>query len=173
MTMAATLLSPNGRLRPLPFILAALVIYGLGAASHFLTAPGVMARASLWPFAAAQAVLIWCWYVLHAQRLRDAGRGAGLAGGVALLYVLSIVLLLILAVAFAAPSGGLFGNANASVALGLILIAYILSALTDASGDGLGSVMIVVLTAMAFVPTAVALIFTAWAASQPSAGKAV
>src|SRR5580704_6366816 len=91
------LLSPNGRLRPQPFIYGAIAIYSLGAASHLLTAPDVMARLWLWPFAAAQAVLIWFWYALHAQRLHDAGRRSGLAVGVGLLYVLSIVLLVILA----------------------------------------------------------------------------
>ena len=38
-----------------------------------------MARTGPWLFAAAQALLIWVWYVLHAKRLRDAGRSVGLA----------------------------------------------------------------------------------------------
>ena len=91
------LFSPSGRLRPQPFVFAAAGVYAAGVASHGLTTADVIARLGLWAFVAVQAVLVWIWFVLHAKRLRDAGRGAGLAAGVGLLYVLSIVLLVILA----------------------------------------------------------------------------
>jgi len=65
-------------------------VYLVGAASHLLTVPDVLGHAGLWPFVIVQGVLIWIWFVLHAQRLHDAGRGSGLAVGVALLYILSI-----------------------------------------------------------------------------------
>src|SRR5580658_9709912 len=91
------LLSPGGRLKPQPFTYAAIAVYLAGAASHLLTAADVMTRAGLWPFLAAQILLLWLWFALHAKRLRDAGHGSGLAAGVALLYALSIALLLIVA----------------------------------------------------------------------------
>lgn len=163
-------LSPNGRVLPGPFVAGALAVYALGAMSHLLTAPDVMARASLWPFAAAQAALIWCWYALHAQRLHDIGRGAGLAAGIAALYALSIVLLVVLAVAFYSSGNSPLGNPNAAASLGLILILYIVSTLTASSDYGLGWAVVALLTAIAFLPTLVALIFTCWAATRPSAG---
>ena len=94
------LFSPGGRLKPQPFVYGAIAVYAVGLASHWLTAPDVIARGGLWPFVAAQVVLIWIWFMLHARRMHDAGRGSGLAVGVALLYTLSIALLLIIADGF-------------------------------------------------------------------------
>src|SRR5271157_5492528 len=101
---ALTLISPQGRLRPQPFLAAIAAVYVAGALSHWLTVPDVTARVGLWAFAAAQVALTWLWFVLHAQRLHDAGRGEGLAIAVALLYMLSLVLLLLLATNFFAGS---------------------------------------------------------------------
>jgi uncharacterized membrane protein YhaH (DUF805 family) len=159
-------LSPGGRLRPQPFILGAAAVYIAGAASHWLTTPDVAARAGLWAFAAVQALLTWLWFVLHAKRLHDAGRGHGLAIAVALLYALSIVFLLILAVNFFAGSGGLMANAGATGALELILFLYIIETL--AGSHDLGSIVVGVLTLFAFVPIIIALLFTVWAATRPS-----
>jgi len=116
------LFSPRGRLRPQPFIYGAVAVYLAGVASHFLTTPDVLGRAGLWPFVVAQVVLTWVWFTLHAQRLHDAGRASGVAVGVCLLYVLSIVLLLIVADSFFNTSNGPMADANATSALWLILI---------------------------------------------------
>jgi len=94
------LFSPAGRLPPQTFILFAVFVYLAGAASHLLTMPDVIARAGLWPFIAAQALLIWIWFTLHAKRLRDSGRSVGLAAGVSVLYALSIALLIIITASF-------------------------------------------------------------------------
>src|SRR5580658_11243115 len=91
------LFSPGGRLKPQPFIYGAVAIYVAGAASHFLTSPDVITHGGLWPFLGAQILLLWLWFTLHAKRLHDAGHGSGMAAGVALLYALSIALLIIVA----------------------------------------------------------------------------
>src|ERR1700691_194698 len=106
------LFSPWGRMRPQAFMFAAIAVYAAVAASQLLTAPAVTARSGLWLFAAAQALLIWIWYAIHAKRLHDAGRASALAAGAGLLYALSIVLLLIVASAFftAAASGASHGE---------------------------------------------------------------
>ena len=166
-------LSPNGRLRPQPFVYGALGVYLFGIASHLLTAPDVVARGGLWPFIVAQAALIWIWFVLHAKRLQDAGRGNGLAVGVGLLYVLSIVLLLILADSFFNTSDGPMMNANATGALGLILLLYVVSTLLGATHYDLAWVVVAILTLMAFLPIVAALILTLWAATRPSVGAKV
>ena len=72
---ALTLVSPQGRLQPRPFLAVIAAVYIAGALSHWLTVPDVIARVGLWAFAAVQAALIWLWFVLHAKRLHDAGRG--------------------------------------------------------------------------------------------------
>ncbi len=80
--------------------------------------PDIVARTGLWPFVAAQAVLIWIWFALHAKRLHDAGRSTGLAAGAALLYALSVVLLLIVATAFFTTSPSAATGANPTARLG-------------------------------------------------------
>ena len=161
-------LSPRGRLRPQPFVYGALAVYLVGIASHLLTAPDVVSRGGLWPFIVVQAVLIWMWFVLHAKRLHDAGRGDGLAVGLGLLYVLSIVLLLILADSFFNTSDGPMMNANATGALGLILLLYVVSALLGSTHYDLAWAVVAILTLMAFLPVIAALSLTIWAASRPS-----
>jgi hypothetical protein len=171
MQLLGLLLSPNGRLRPQPFIFGAAAVYLLGTASHLLTVPDVIARAGLWPFVIVQAVLIWVWFVLHAQRLHDASRGSGLAVGVALLYVLSIALLLIVAEGFFNTSDGLMANPNAAGALGLILLLYIVSTLLGSAQYDLAWVVVAILTLMAFLPIIAALSLTLWAATRPGVIK--
>jgi uncharacterized membrane protein YhaH (DUF805 family) len=165
------LFSPRGRLRPQPFIYGAVAVYLAGVASHFLTTPDVLGRAGLWPFVVAQVILTWVWFTLHAQRLHDAGRASGVAVGVCLLYVLSIVLLLIVADSFFNTSNGPMADANATSALWLILILYIVAALLGSTQYDLGWAVVVIMTLMAFLPIVVALVFTVWTATRPSVEK--
>lgn len=162
-------LSPHGRLTPRPFLVAAVVVYLLGAASHWLTIPAVTSRAGLWAFAAAQAVLTWIWFVVHAKRLHDCGRGDSLAIAVALLYVLSLVLLLLLATNFLAGSETTLGDANATSALELILFLYIVMTLLGSTHYDLAAAVVGILTLCAFLPVFIALFFTLWTATRISA----
>jgi len=167
---ALTFFSPTGRLRPQPFLAAVAAVYVAGALSHWLTVPDVTARIGLWAFATAQAALTWLWFVLHAKRLHDAGRSDGLAIAVALLYVLSLVLLLLLATNFFAGSeSGSLGNANATSALELVLLLYIVMTLSGSMQYDLTWIVVVILTLFAFVPVLVALFFTLWTATRTSA----
>src|SRR5579872_2621919 len=137
------LFSPAGRLSPPPFVAVAIVIYLAGAASHVLTTADIIARAGLWPFLAVQIVLIWIWYAVHAKRLRDGGHGAGVAAGVAILYALSIALLIIVAVSFSGTLAGVGGeDANATSALGLILLVSIITLLAGAPHYDVGWLMV-------------------------------
>jgi hypothetical protein len=161
------LFSPAGWLSPQPFILTAAAVYAAGVASQWLTVPEVIDRAGLWPFVAVQAALIWIWFALHAKRLRDAGRGLGLAAGVALLYTLSVVLLIIVAVAFFSTVQG--PDANAAGATGLILFVWIIALLLGSPHYDLSWLMAAILTTLALAPVIVAVVFTIWAATRPSA----
>ncbi len=161
------LFSPSGRLAPPAFTLAAAVVYIAGVGSQWLTTVDVIARAGLWPFIAAQAALIWIWFALHAKRLRDAGRGVGLAGGVSLLYVLSVVLLIVVAASFVNTSGTV-SDANAASAFGLLLVASIITILLGSPHYDFAWVMVTILTLMALAPAVVALVFTLWTATRPS-----
>jgi uncharacterized membrane protein YhaH (DUF805 family) len=159
------LFSPNGRIRPQPFICGAAIVYLLGAASQLLTQPDAIARGGLWLFAAVQAVLIWVWFALHAKRLRDADRTIGWAAAASLLYALSIILLVLIGTAFT-PSAGL--GPNGTGALGLILLALIYSVLSGSSPYDLTLVVMALLALLAFVPIILALAVTLWAAMLPS-----
>jgi uncharacterized membrane protein YhaH (DUF805 family) len=164
---ALTLMSPHGRLRPQPFLAAIAAIYIAGALSHWLTVPAVTARLGLWAFAAVQAVLIWLWFVVHAKRLHDAGRLQGLAVAIAILYVLSLILLLLLATNFFAGSeADSLGEASATSALELVLLLYIMMTLTGPVQYDLTWIVVVILTLFAFVPVVVALVFTLWTATR-------
>src|SRR5437870_7548996 len=89
--------SASGRIPRAPFVIGAVLVYGLIAVSHLLLSPAVTARIGAAPFAGVQAALTWIWYALHAKRRRDAGGGTGAVAGLAVIYALSIVLLLLLA----------------------------------------------------------------------------
>jgi uncharacterized membrane protein YhaH (DUF805 family) len=169
------LLSPRGRLSARPFVYGTLVVYLLGIASQFLTTPDVLRHVGLWLFIAAQLLLVWIWFCLHAKRLHDAGRSSGLAVGVALFYLLSIVLLLIVADGLFTTFNLPLGDANAGGTLWLIVVLYIVSALAGSAQYDLAWIVVAILSFMAIVPIVLALALTAWAAtlktSLPSADK--
>jgi uncharacterized membrane protein YhaH (DUF805 family) len=162
------LFSPSGRLPRQTFVFAAVLVYLAGIASHALTTPDVVARAGLWPFLAAQIVLVWIWYVLHAKRLRDAGQATGLAAGVSLLYALSIALLVIVAVSFYGPLAGQGLDPNTASALGLILFVSIIAILAGTPHYDVGWLIVAILLVLAVVPIVLAVATTAWAATRPN-----
>jgi len=162
------LISPSGRLRAQPFLVAAAAVYLAGVASHLLTVPDVIARAGLWPFLAVQALLIWIWFTIHAKRLHDANRAAGLAAAVSVLYALSIALLVIVAASFYSALAGQAPDANSASALGLILLVAIIAILLGSPHYDLAWLMVVILLMIAFVPLVLAAAVTLWAATRPS-----
>jgi hypothetical protein len=166
--------SPFGSLRPQPFAVAAIAVYVAGVASQWLTMSDVIMRGGLWPFAVAQGVLIWVWFVLHTKRLRDADRPIGLAVGASLLYALSVVLLLlIVAAAFFDTAAGGAADANATSALGLLLLLSIFAVLLGSPQYDLAWIIEMILIVMAFMPVILAVGVTLWAATRPSAQKPV
>lgn len=163
------LFSPAGRLTPRPFIRGALAIYVLGVASQYLTTADVVQRGGLWPFVAVQLVVVWIWFCLHAKRLHDGGRSSGLAVAVGLFYLLSVVLLLIVADGFFVTNNPPFGDANAGGALWLILVLYVVGALAGSTQYDLAWVVVAILMFMTIVPVIAALLCTFWSAKLPSA----
>jgi uncharacterized membrane protein YhaH (DUF805 family) len=168
------LFSPYGRLRPRPFLLAAIAVYAAGLMVNGLTEPRMLAY-GLWPFAAAEALLIWMWFALHAKRLRDAGHGSGLAAGVSLLYALSVMLLLLIGAAFLskmmAPSWGAAPTSTLGL-INLILVNDLLftySMVCCSPHYDVTWIIVAGLTIMAFLPPAIAMALTVWAATRPSA----
>ena len=145
----------------------------LALASHLLTTAACHDARRAVAVHRRSILLIWVWFCLHAKRLHDAGHGSGLAVGIALLYALSVVLLLIVADGFFNTSDGLMSNANATSALGLILILYIFSTLAGSSQYDLAWAVVAILTLIALLPIVGGGGIYALAATRPSAEGAL
>ena len=163
------LFSPAGRLGPRAFIIAVVLLYLAAAASQALTLRDVIKSAGLWPFLAAQIVLVWIWYALHAKRLRDAGKPIGLAVAASLLYVLSVALLIIIAGAFYGALAGQGTDPNTASTLGLILVVSIIAMLSGTPHDSLAWLIVAILLVIAYLPIILAVVTTLWAATRPTA----
>jgi hypothetical protein len=161
-------LSQNRRLARGPFILAAVVIYVLSFASQMLLSAPVTAPMSVFPFLLIQGVLISAWLVVHQRRLRDAARVTGIAIGIALIYVLQVVLLTLLIWILSSASGGSdFAGSGAGV-FHLFAIVALLGGLTGDPGLGGLQIWIVLFASVMFVPVAISVFFSIWVATRPS-----
>ena len=158
---------PSGRLGRQAFVLAAAVIYVAGVASQWLTVPGIITRGGVWPFALVQVLLTWIWFCLHAKRLHDADRSIALAACVAILYFLTVFLLLFVLETFLDNTTGTASDLNATSAMTLILFIWIVAILTASPSSSfywLGVLVFFVATFPIIFATAV----TLWAATRPS-----
>lgn len=161
--------SAADRIAPGPFVSAALGLYILSFASQVLLAPPVTARLSVAPFTLAQALLIACWIVLHRRRLLDAGRPTGVVIGIAVVYALEVMLLVILVAWILAASTGTSGGVgpNAGI-LQLFVIIYLLTLLSGDPTLGALQIWIIGLVVLLLIPVIIAVGFSVWAARQPS-----
>ena len=166
----ASIFSSSVRLAPLPFALAVIIVYLISFGSQVLLSPPVTRWVGVWAFVLVQAILIWIWIALHANRLRDACRPTGLAFGVAGVYALEVVLLVLLV--WLILSAGL-NRPDESASSASILHLFVIIALlaTLAADPSLGALPIwvtgfVVLMAL---PLLIALCFSIWAGTRPSA----
>lgn len=158
-------LSTEGRIGPRAFALAVPAIYLAGLAAQALLAPEVTARGGLWPFIAAQVLLIWVWLVVHIRRLRDAGQGPAGAIAVAVVYALAVCLLLMLVAFLTNPNDvALPGEAprtSSDSALGFFLLVVILGLLFSPD-FGVFMSILKLLIFIACLPVLVSAIFSVW-----------
>ena len=158
--------SARGRLAPRAFAASAAVVYGAAFLSPFLISPPVLLRPGLAPFALVQAIAIWCWFCLHAKRLRDAGRRIGVAVAIAALYALAVILFLLL-VALIMPFGDVAQTARAGDVPALPLLIATLTAET-----GIFAYVAAAILALVAAPVPMAIGFSIWAATRPAATSA-
>lgn len=157
--------SPGGRLARGPFVLAVGAVYLASSVSQMLLSAPVTARMSVLPFIVVQAVLIWIWVVLHRWRLRDAGRPAGIVIGIAMIYVIEVVLL-VLIIWTLTSSAGQSGD-GASI-FHLFAIFYLLGMMTGESNLSGMQVWLIGFAVVMFLPVVIAIVFSLWAATRPS-----
>ncbi len=155
-------ISTNGRLAPRAFALGVLVVYAAGIAAQFLLSGEIMARAGIWLFIVAQAALIWAWLVLHIRRLRDAGQPPASAFGIALIYALSLVLLLMLIAFLTNPDvvGLSTGERPANEAATGTLLVLFLFAIVLKPDFGVFTTILKGLVLIAFLPVVISLLFS-------------
>ncbi len=88
------LFSPKGTLKPQHFAIIVAAIYLINIAAGSIVEGQFVKRVGPWPYFALQALLTWIWFVAHAKRLRDAGKGYVVAATLAFIYIAAIVLIL-------------------------------------------------------------------------------
>jgi hypothetical protein len=167
---ALATLGSSGRMAPRPFAFGAAGIYLVSFLSQFLLAQPVMALASVAPFLAVQIPVAWMWYALHAKRLRDAGRSTDTALALAVLYLLAILLLVLATVAAnALGSGdGVDTKPLAAVFQVFLLLFLIGTVLSDPNLSMFGYVILGALIVV-MLPIVIAIAFSVWAGTRPSA----
>ena len=153
----AQFLAPSGRIARNPFALGAVPVYALIVATY-LSQPLHM-RTGVAPFALAQLVLTYAWYVLHARRLRDAGYGTGWAFVIAFLYCLGVALFLLVdqVISVTQPQSG----SIIMIVLFVLFLYAVLGYHTPLLGFALGFVFVIV------TPLLIALGFSIWAGTRP------
>ena len=165
----SSLLSQNGRLARGPFVLAVIAVYLASFVSQMLLSAPVTAQVGVAPFVLVQVALIWLWIVLHTRRLRDAGRPTGIVIGIAMIYVLEVVLLVLLIwliLGTVGPGGGAGSEAGM---FHLFIILYLLGQMTGDPALGVLQIWMMGLVAMLLLPVAIAVIFSLWTATRTNA----
>lgn len=145
-----------------PFALGVLALYVAGIAAQAVLLGDVISPFGLWPFVVVQPALIWAWLVLHIRRLRDAGEGPAVAIGIALVYFLSLGLLLMLVVFFTnsnAASGPVGENAASDAANATLLVMFLFAILFKPD-FGVFTTILKGLILIALLPLAISLLFS-------------
>ena len=173
MESLASLFSASGRIAPRPFALGVVLVYLLSFFSQVLISPPVTARSGVLPFAVVQAALTWAWFALHAKRLRAAGRPIGVALGVAILYALAMVLLMLLIEPIIGPGVGASATDAPRVNLIEIWVFLLLfAAFTGQASLGFFYYLALGILVLIFTPMVIAVGFSIWAGTRPSAPAA-
>lgn len=169
MNVVSLLFSRSGRLASKPFAIAVVLVYLVSFLSQALLSAPVTGRGGLWPFTLLQAGLVWAWVMLHAKRLRDAGKPSGLAVGIACLYVLAVVLLLLVMAMITASdtSSGNFLLAGQGF-IHLFIVLYVIGAVLGSAEFGMLTYWLMGFVALLLTPLGIALGFSIWTGTRPS-----
>lgn len=158
--------STQGRLGRQAFWLGVAAVYVAGFASQMLLSGVVIGRSGVWAFLIVHGAVLWAWTALHIKRLRDAGRPAFGAIGVAVIYGLAIALL-VLIIAFFTGVATTPGEERGDGALGFFLLLFIL-ALLFSPDLGVFTLIIKMLLVIAFLPAVISAIFTLYTGMRQS-----
>lgn len=168
MQSPALFISLRGRIGPRTFGLAILGVYLSSFLSQVLISPPFILRIGMLPFLALQALLVWAWLVLHVKRLRDGGYPAGPAIGIAILYVLAIVQLLLLVDPMVGHETGAVGTDLPRYGFWNLwtFVALILAAVAQ-TDFGFFDWFVMIVLALILTPMLVAIAFSIWTGTRP------
>jgi uncharacterized membrane protein YhaH (DUF805 family) len=169
MESLALFFSGFGRIAPKAFAIGAIVVYLLGFLSQFLLAAPLMARGGLVVFVLLQALVTWAWYALHAKRLRDSGRSVAAAAAIAILYALAVVLLLLVMAAATAPTPSAGGEAPAAGIFEVFLVVFLILLILRDPNLGIFGLIVLGVLAIVMLPFLIAVAFSIWLGTRPSA----
>ena len=169
MSGKASLFSSAGTLGRGPFAVAVLTVYALGLCSQVLLSGPILLRVGLWPFIVLHAALLWAWYAVHAKRLRDGGCDVGPAVGIAIVNVLSMVFLVMVIVFLSSPVEGQPGETAGGILASWLVLIFLLQVFSGATDLGWFGLVLEILLAIALVPVLLAVGFSIWVATRPSA----
>jgi len=151
----------KGRLAQKPFVLGVTAVYLAGIAAHALLSGELVARAGLWRFIVVETALIAIWLMLHVRRLNDAGQGPATAIGIAVVYILSLALFLMLLAFFTNPNAVAASNAESVVDDGSAGIpALFLLGILFKPDAGVFMTMLKGMIVLAFLPAGISLVFS-------------
>jgi uncharacterized membrane protein YhaH (DUF805 family) len=171
MRSSALFFSLRGRVGPRAFGYAIAGVYCLSFLSQMLISPPVTGPFGLLPFVALQAMLVWAWLGLHVKRLRDAGYPSGPAIGIAALYALAILQLVLLV-------DPMIGHDADAVGAGplkhsdLWTFVLLISAVAGQVDFGFFDVFALVVLLLILTPVVIAIGFSIWSGRRPSAAEA-
>jgi uncharacterized membrane protein YhaH (DUF805 family) len=162
------LFSRSGRLAPRPFAVAVGLVYVVSFLSQVLLSAPVISRLGPWPFVLVQAVLVWAWLALHVKRLRDAGRSAGIALGIAGLYVLALVLLLLVMMMVTANDTSSTFALTGHGLLQFFVALWFVGMLVGHGDLGMFGVWLMGFLALLLAPLLIAVGFSIWTGTRPT-----
>ena len=169
MSLPALLFSRSGRLAPRPFAFLIAAVCVVSFLSQALLSAPVTARLGLWPFAVVQAGLIWAWLALHIKRLRDAGRPAGIAFGIAGLYGLAVLLLLLVMAMITAGESSSEAARGGQGLLRLVAVIWMIGLILGHGGElGIFGFWLLGFIALLLTPLLIALGFSIRTGMRPS-----
>src|SRR5262245_24756257 len=168
MGAVSLLFSGTGRLTPRPFAVAVIVVYVASFLSQALLSAAVTHWVGLWPFALLQAALTWIWVALHVKRLRDAAKSSGLAIGIACLYGLAVVLLLLVLAMIVASESSSNALQTGQGLIRLFLVVYLFAMLLGSPDLGVMTYWLMGFAALLLTPVAIAFGYSIWAGTRPS-----
>src|SRR5262245_33068607 len=168
MEKPASFLSASGRMAQRPFVRGAVAVYVLSFLSQILMSPPVTLRTGMWLFVLVQAALTWLWFVLHARRLRDAGRPIGAAITISVLYALAMVLLMLLVDPVIGPDVSAVGVEVPRWSLAdMLVFVLLISALTGSGSLGFFDVLALIILVLILMPIGIAIGFSIWTGTRP------